>query len=93
MRPAIIARQRKVMKAEEIDAMVAISPENFAYNTGFVVPSQSIMRWRHAMAAVTKAGKEALVAVDMEETTVRNKAPEADIRVWGEFTDTHESPC
>jgi len=87
MRPEIIARLRKVMKAEEIDAMVAISPENFAYNTGFVVPSQNIMRWRHAMAVVTKEGKEALVAVDMEETTVRNKEPGADIRVWREFSD------
>ena len=75
------------MNEEKIDAMVAISPENFAYTTGFVVPSQSILRWRHAMAVVTREGQEALVVVDMEETTVRSQIPGGEIRVWGEFTD------
>jgi Xaa-Pro dipeptidase len=83
----IIHRLRRAMEEEEIDAMVAVSPENFAYTAGFVVPSQSIMRWRHAMAVVTSEGRTSLVVVDMEETTVRSKAPEAEIRVWREFTD------
>lgn len=39
------------------------------------------------MAVVTKGGREALVVVNMEETTVRNNAPQAEITVWGEFTD------
>jgi len=87
MRKEITGRLRRVMEEEEIDAMVAVSPENFAYTAGFVVPSQSIMRWRHAMAVVTREGREVLVVVDMEETTVRNKVPDAEIKVWGEFTD------
>ena len=87
MQHEIIHRLRRAMVEEEIDATVAVSPENFAYTAGFVVPSHSIMRWRHAMAVVTREEREALVVVDMEETTVRSKAPEAAIRVWGEFTD------
>jgi Xaa-Pro dipeptidase len=83
----IIHRLRRAMEEEEIDTMVAISPENFAYTAGFVVPSQSLMRWRHAMAVVTSEGRASLVVVDMEETTVRSKAPEGEIRVWREFTD------
>ena len=69
------------------DAMVATSPENFAYTTGFVVPSQPLMRWRHNAAVVTRDRKTALVAVDMEATTVRSKAPGIEVRVWGEFRD------
>jgi Xaa-Pro aminopeptidase len=87
MRHEIVSRQRRVMEEKGIDVMVAVSPENFAYLTGFVVPSQSIMRWRHAMAVVTKEGREALVVVDMEETTARSKAPGAEIVTWGEFTE------
>ncbi len=76
------------MIAGGFDALIAISPENFAYTTGFVVPSQPILRWRHSMAVVKNDGQTALVTVDMEESTVRNHAPEgSEIRVWGEFTD------
>ena len=76
------------MKEAGLDALIAISPENFAYTTGFVVPSQPILRWRHSMAVVKADGQFALVTVDMEESTVRNHAPkDTEIRVWGEFTD------
>jgi Xaa-Pro aminopeptidase len=78
------------MEDAGLDALVAISPENFAYTSGFVVPSQPLMRWRHAISVVT-ATQTAMVCVDMEETTVRGATAEADkdteIRVWGEFTD------
>jgi Xaa-Pro aminopeptidase len=87
MRTDVIARLRKAMAAAGLDALVAISPENFAYATGFVVPSQPLMRWRHAICAVTADGRTGVVCVDMEETTVRGRLPDQDIRVWGEFTD------
>ena len=87
MREEIVKRQRGVMNAKGWDALVAISPENFAYTTGFVVPSQAILRWRHAMTVIKSDGESGIVAVDMEESTVRNKAPGEEIRIWGEFTD------
>ena len=87
MRPAVIERQRGAMEAAGLDALVAISPENFAYTTGFVVPTQPLMRWRHNAAVVTRDGRTALLSVDMEATTVRSRAPGVDVRVWGEFTD------
>jgi Xaa-Pro aminopeptidase len=85
MRPQIIARQRKIMAGNGLDALVAISPENFAWSAGFVVPSQPILRWRHAMVVVKADGQHAVVSVDMEETTVRNRLPGEEVRVWGEF--------
>lgn len=75
------------MEADGIDAVISCSPENFAYVTGFVVPSQPIMRWRHAMAIVTAKGDAALLAVDMEESTVRARSPGTDLTIWGEFSD------
>ena len=62
MRQEIIARQRKIMADNGLDALVAVSPENFAWTSGFVVPSQPILRWRHAMVVVKADGSHAVVA-------------------------------
>jgi Xaa-Pro aminopeptidase len=62
-----------------------MSPENFAYSAGFVVPSHPLMRWRHAAAVTTVDGRQAMVCVDMEETTVRGARPGVPLRVWAEF--------
>src|SRR5438105_12228447 len=86
MRQDVIARQVRAMRAAGLDAVVAISPENFAYVTGFLSPTQPLMRWRHAMALVMADGTTALVAVDMEANTIRAKAPPGTkIAVWREF--------
>ncbi|HEX4988866.1 MAG TPA: aminopeptidase P family N-terminal domain-containing protein, partial [Candidatus Binatia bacterium] len=49
----IISRLRKRVVQAGLDAIIAISPENVTYVSGFVVPSQSLMRWRHAICIVT----------------------------------------
>jgi Xaa-Pro dipeptidase len=87
MRSEIIRRQIEAMKAKGLDAMIACSPENFAYVTGFVVPSQPLMRHRHAMAIVPAGGAPALFGVDMEASTIARKAPGVPTTIWGEFTD------
>ena len=87
MRRTIIDRQVKAMGEAGLDALLASSPENYAYLTGFVVPSHPLMRWRHAMTVVTRDGRVAVLSVDMEESTVRSRLPDTDVRVWGEFTD------
>src|SRR3954470_5412010 len=86
MRQDVIARQVRAMKDAGLDAVLSISPENFAYVTGFLSPTQPLMRWRHAMALVTADGAVALVVVDMEANTIRSKAPAGtEIAVWREF--------
>lgn len=87
MRAEMLDRLREAMEEEGLDGIVAISPENFAWTTGFVVPSQSFMRWRHAMAVVARDGDEGIVCVDMEESTVRERAGATEVRVWREFAD------
>src|SRR5215467_5680529 len=86
MRQDVIARQVRAMRDAGLDAIVSISPENFAYVTGFLSPTQPLMRWRHAMALVTADGTIALAVVDMEANTIRAKAPPGtEIAVWREF--------
>ncbi len=84
----IIDRQIKAMAEEGLDALVSISPENVTYTTGIVVPSQSLMRWRHAISVVTADGRIAMVVIDMEETTVRA----AGIRQLGVYREFVEDP-
>lgn len=74
------------MKEQWLDAIVCCSPENFAYVTGFMSPTQPLMRWRHAVAVTTVDGRVALMVVDMEATTIRARAGDGvDIAVWQEF--------
>ena len=70
-----------------LDAIVAASPENFAWLAGFVVPSQPVLRWRHSMLVVRPDCEVAAFTVDMEETTVARRLPGVFLRSWGEFTD------
>jgi Xaa-Pro aminopeptidase len=88
MRKEIIGRQVKAMQASGLDAMISCSPENFAYLTGFVVPSQPLIRHRHAMVIVTADGNPAIFGVDMEATTIRRREPDTPRRIWAEFTDS-----
>jgi Xaa-Pro aminopeptidase len=86
MRPDVITRQVRAMRDVGLDAVLSISPENFAYVTGFLSPTQPLMRWRHAMALVTADGAAALVVVDMEANTIRARAlAGTEIAVWREF--------
>lgn len=86
MRQNVIKHQVQAMREHGWDAILACSPESFAYLTGFMSPTQPLMRWRHAMALVTADGNCSLLVVDMEASTIRAKAPGADIAVWKEFS-------
>lgn len=87
MRSEIVDRQIKAITDNGLDAMISCSPENFAYASGFVVPTQAMLRHRHAMVIVTAQGKIELFGVDMEATTIRRREPDTPLRVWAEFTD------
>lgn len=76
------------MRDAGLDAMISCSPENFAYLTGFVVPSQPLIRHRHAMVIVTADGRTAIFGVDMEASTIQRREPDTPARIWAEFTDS-----
>jgi Xaa-Pro dipeptidase len=81
----VLEKQVAAMRAAGLDGLVALSPENFAYLSGFVVPSQAVLRWRHAATVATADGRVSVLSVDMEASTVRNRLPRVDLRVWQEF--------
>ena len=83
----IVEKCVSAIDEHNLDAIIAMSPENFAYAAGFVVPSQPVLRWRHAAAVVTSDGAVALLVVDMEASTVKDIEPETDLWVWEEFED------
>ena len=83
----IIAHLRERLIDAGFDAIVAGSPENVTYVSGFVVPSQSLMRWRHAACILTADGRITMVAIDMEATTVKAHAGIDDLRIYREFSD------
>jgi Xaa-Pro dipeptidase len=75
------------MARMKLSAVVTSSPENFSYLTGFVVPTQQMIRHRHAMAIITRDGAESLFGVDMEASTIAGRAPDTPLIVWREFHD------
>lgn len=83
----VLAKLVPAIEAAALDGLIAISPENFTYLTGFSVPSQEPLRWRHAAVLVTAAGEHSVLCVDMEETTVRAALPESTLHVWEEFAE------
>ena len=87
MREEILSRQAAAMREQGIDAIVSCSPDNFSYAAGFVVPSQPLLRHRHAMAVVSADAALNLFVVDMEESTVVREAPGVPLTIWKEFSD------
>lgn len=87
MRDEIISRLQHCLREEGLDAAICLSPENFAWVSGFVVPSHSLMRSRHAAVIVPASGKPLFFTVDMEESTVNARVPGATVRSWNEFDD------
>ncbi|GAA4536060.1 Xaa-Pro peptidase family protein [Pseudonocardia xishanensis] len=68
-----------------LDAAVLLSPQAFTHTTGLRVPSHTLLPWRHAAVLVTPEGVQAVLAVDMEATTVAAALPDLPLYVWKEF--------
>lgn len=87
MREQVIARLRTALQHRDWDGLVVSSPENFAYLAGFVVPSQPLMRWRHAAIVLPRGGDPAVMCIGVEEAMVRRRTGAAQVAVWDEFDD------
>ena len=87
MREQVVERLRAALDRRDWDGLVVSSPENFAYLAGFVVPSQPLMRWRHAAVVLPRGGDPAVMCIGVEEATVRRRTTAAEVAVWDEFAD------
>lgn len=87
MRGQVIVRLRAALQQQDWDGLVVSSPDNFAYLAGFVVPSQPLMRWRHAAMVLPAGDDPAVMCIGVEEAMVRQKTGAAEVAVWDEFDD------
>jgi Xaa-Pro aminopeptidase len=88
MRQEIVEKVTSELREKGLDAIVTTSPENFAYLNGFTVPSQALLRHRHAMSILPAEGAMSLLVIDMEESTVRTHSPQTPVAVWREFSES-----
>ena len=87
MREQVIVRLQAALQQQDWDGLVVSSPENFAYAAGFVVPSQPLMRWRHAAMVLPAGGDPAVMCIGVEEAMVRQRTAASEVAVWDEFDD------
>lgn len=88
MNQDILKKIASIAAENGLDAIIAASPENFAYLAGFVVPSHHVLRWRHSMLVVKPDATVAAFTVDMEESTVSARLPGVPLKSWCEFTES-----
>lgn len=82
-----LERLRAFLDEHELDAVVAMSPENVAYIAGVTPPSQRIVRSRHAACIVPRAGRTTFVAVMLEGPVVRARSRLDEVTLYEEFVE------
>ena len=88
MQIEVVRRITTDLSNRGLDAIVTTSPESFSYLNGFPVPSQALLRHRHAISILSADGVLSLLIVDMEEATVRALSPDTPLAVWREFSES-----
>ncbi len=70
-----------------LDAIVAMSPENFAYLTGVHMPERHYLHGRHTMLAVTPDGAAMALVLDTDAGRIEAHLPGVPLTGWSEHTD------
>ena len=73
--------------ASDLDAIVAMSPENFAYTTGAYIMTVRDVRPRQAFAVLPAKGEPAALVCSIERQQMQVESWIKDIRVYTEFVD------
>jgi Xaa-Pro dipeptidase len=81
-------RLADAMRAENLDAVIAMSPENFLHLAGVFVASQRLIRERLAIAIYTATGDPFLVVSSVVANTVGRESWVGDVVVWTEHETT-----
>lgn len=71
-----------------LDAIIAMSPENFAYVSGAYISTVRLIRPRHAYAVVPAQGEPFNIVCSIEESLTRDESWIADVRTYTEFAET-----
>ncbi|MEA4962990.1 Xaa-Pro peptidase family protein [Lutispora sp.] len=84
----VIKAQQELMREYNLDGLVAMTPENFGYVSGVMVPTQVTVRSRHAIHILNAQGQSKTVVVNIEEGLVKSSSwlDSAHISSYNEFT-------
>jgi Xaa-Pro aminopeptidase len=77
----------KLAGEEGLEAIVAMSPENFTYASGAYVLTVKLIRPRQAFAVLPAKGAPFVIVCSIEETLTRDETWIDDIRTYTEFVD------
>ena len=86
MPEAIRQRQREAMTQRGWSALAVVAPENVCWTSGVMVPSQKIVRHRHAITLVPLEGEPEMIVVNIEEGFVKANADIPRVTTYNEFT-------
>ncbi|HEY3314925.1 MAG TPA: Xaa-Pro peptidase family protein [Bacillota bacterium] len=84
----VLKKVASSLAGEGLAGVVAMSPENAPYVSGFAVPSQKIIRGRLVMCVISANGDSCQVVADMEESYTKAYTSLARVRAYNEFTET-----
>jgi len=86
----VIDAQLRLMKKYNLNGLIAMTPENFGYTTGVMVPTQVTVRSRHAIHIINELGKSETVVVNIEEGLVKSESwiDCNSIESYNEFTQS-----
>jgi Xaa-Pro dipeptidase len=76
-----------LVKKEKLDALVCMSPENFAYVSGVFILTVSLIRPRQAFAVIPAVGEPFLVICSIEESLTKAEGWIDAIHTYTEFVD------
>lgn len=78
----------KALPAREgLDAVIAMSPENFAYASGAYISTVRLIRPRHAYAVIPATGEPFNIVCSIEESLTRSESWIPDVRTYTEFAE------
>jgi Xaa-Pro dipeptidase len=80
-----IARLEKILGQSELDAVVAMSPENTPYTSGVFIWSQRVIPDRLALVVWPQKGQPTLIVCSIEEPQARAESFIVDVRSYIEF--------
>ncbi|MGI6854344.1 M24 family metallopeptidase [Mesorhizobium sp. 1B3] len=78
---------RKLASQEGLEAIVAMSPENFTYASGAFVLTVKMIRPRQAFAVLPAKSDPFVIVCSIEESLTRDESWIDDIRTYTEFVD------
>lgn len=81
-----VIRQQNILKKTDLDAMVAVSPQNVNYTIQFKIPSHGVVVGRLVFTLVTEQ-RSYLIVANMEESTAKKYAKVDEVIAYREFEE------